>query len=159
MAEKELTKIRVQSLCDTYNNWTTANPILKKGEIAIVEVPAETGAATTEPTYLLKIGDGVKHFNALGWASGLAADVYPWAKAANAPVSSVNGKTGAIKLTANEIGALSTSGGTLTGEIKGSSASGNTYSGFSMDDSGVRFSFVDDADHSTITLSLSEGVV
>lgn len=85
MAEKELTKIRVQSLCDTYNNWTTANPVLKKGEIAVVEVPAETGAATTEPTYLLKIGDGVKHFNALGWASGLAADVYPWAKTATKP--------------------------------------------------------------------------
>ena len=52
MAEKELTKIRVQSLCETYNNWTTANPILKKGEIAGVEVPTETGAATTESTYL-----------------------------------------------------------------------------------------------------------
>ena len=141
MAEKELTKIRVQSLCDTYNNWTTANPVLKKGEIAIVEVPAETGAATTEPTYLLKIGDGIKHFNALGWTSGLAADVYPWAKAVNAPVASVNGKTGTIKLTANDIGALSTSGGTLTGEIKGSSASGNTYSSFSMDDNGIDLFF------------------
>ena len=85
MAEKELTKIRVQSLCDTYNNWTTANPILKKGEIAVVEVPTETEDATTESTYLLKIGDGIKHFNALGWASGLAADVYPWAKAATKP--------------------------------------------------------------------------
>lgn len=117
MGEKELTKIRVQSLCDTFDNWTTANPVLKKGEIAIVEVPAETGAATTEPTYLLKIGDGIKKFNALGWASALAADVYPWAKASSAPVTSVNDKTGTIQLTAEDINALSTEGGTLTGAL------------------------------------------
>lgn len=145
MAEKELTKIRVQSLCDTYNNWTTANPMLKKGEIAIVEVPAETGAATTEPTYLLKIGDGVKNFNALGWASGLAADVYPWAKAINAPVASVNGKRGTVQLTASDVNALSASGGILTGTIEGSSASGNTNSTLSMNDDGVYLSFNNDS--------------
>lgn len=94
MAEKEFNKVRVQSLYDTYSNWTTKNPILKKGEIAIVEVPAETGAATTEPTLLVKVGNGTSRFNALGWTSALAADVYSWAKSATKPA-----------YTASEVGA------------------------------------------------------
>src|SRR5699024_10994231 len=77
---------RIKLKYDTYANWTSANPILLKGELAIVEVPAESGTGLNEPAYLLKVGDGVKNFAALDWISGKAADVYAWAKTASKPV-------------------------------------------------------------------------
>lgn len=77
---------RIKLKYDTYANWTSANPILLKGELAVVEVPAESGTGLNEPAYLLKVGDGVKNFAALDWISGKAADVYAWAKAASKPV-------------------------------------------------------------------------
>lgn len=55
------------------------------GEIAIVVVPAKAGAVAQEPAILFKVGDGVKLFKELGWASGIAADVYDWAKASTKP--------------------------------------------------------------------------
>lgn len=76
---------RIQLKYDTYTNWDTNNPTLLKGELAIVEVPIETGVAQNEPTYLLKVGDGVSDFKTLKWVSGTAADVYSWAKAAQKP--------------------------------------------------------------------------
>ena len=76
---------RIQLKYDTYTNWDTNNPVLLKGELAIVEVPASTGVAQNEPTYLLKVGDGVKNFKTLEWISGTAADVYAWAKASTKP--------------------------------------------------------------------------
>lgn len=76
---------RIQLKYDTYTNWDTNNPTLLKGEMAIVEVPDSTGVAQNEPTYLLKVGDGVSDFKTLKWVSGTAADVYSWAKAAQKP--------------------------------------------------------------------------
>ena len=76
---------RIKLKFDTYNNWHTNNPVLLKGEMAIVEVPASTGQVPNEPAYLLKVGDGVKNFDDLTWISGTAADVYAWAKAATKP--------------------------------------------------------------------------
>lgn len=76
---------RISLKFDNYNNWHTNNPVLLKGEMAIVEVPASTGQVPNEPAYLLKVGDGTKHFDDLSWISGTAADVYSWAKAATKP--------------------------------------------------------------------------
>ena len=76
---------RIRLKIDTYNNWHTNNPVLLKGEMAIVEVPASTGKVPNEPAYLLKVGDGDKNFDDLTWISGTAADVYAWAKAATKP--------------------------------------------------------------------------
>ena len=76
---------RIKLKFDTYNNWHTNNPVLLKGEMAIVEVPASTGKVPNEPAYLLKVGDGDKNFDDLTWISGTAADVYEWAKAATKP--------------------------------------------------------------------------
>lgn len=76
---------RIQNKIDTFANWQTNNPKLLNGEIAIVVVPAEAGAVAQEPAILFKVGDGVKLFKELGWASGIAADVYDWAKAASKP--------------------------------------------------------------------------
>lgn len=76
---------RIQSKYDLYANWTSKNPKLLSGELAVVVIPSESGIATTEPTILFKVGDGEKNFNDLGWASALAGDVYGWAKAATKP--------------------------------------------------------------------------
>lgn len=76
---------RIQLKYDTYTNWHTNNPVLLAGELAIAEIPAETGAVPNEPAYLLKVGNGTDHFNDLDWISGKAADVYAWAKAATKP--------------------------------------------------------------------------
>lgn len=70
---------------DTYANWTKNNPVLLAGELAFVEVPAETGAVQQEPAILIKAGDGTSSFNALPFVSAKAADIYDWAKAENKP--------------------------------------------------------------------------
>lgn len=70
---------------DLYANWVSNNPVLKSGEVALVEVPAATGAVASEPAILFKVGDGVKPFNDLPWGSALAADVHTWAKSATKP--------------------------------------------------------------------------
>ena len=87
MAElnEKILNTRIQLKYDTYNNWKTYNPVLKKGELAIVEVPAETGAVIQEPNLLLKVGDGEKAFLALDFIAAKAADVHDWAKAAAKP--------------------------------------------------------------------------
>lgn len=76
---------RIQLKYDTYSNWTTNNPVLLSGEIAVVVVPASSGAVPNEPTILFKVGDGSKNFNNLQWVAAPAADVYSWAKASTKP--------------------------------------------------------------------------
>ena len=76
---------RIQLKYDTYANWTTNNPVLLSGEIAVVVVPASAGAVPNEPTVLFKVGDGSAKFNALQWVAAPAADVYSWAKASTKP--------------------------------------------------------------------------
>lgn len=85
---------RLKLKYDTYTNWNTKNPVLLAGELAICVVPADSNQATNEPTVLMKCGDGTSKFNELGWVSGLSADVYGWAKAANKPTYSATEITG-----------------------------------------------------------------
>lgn len=76
---------RIQNKIDTFENWTTNNPVLLAGEVAIVTVPAEAGAVEQEPATLLKVGNGTSQFNDLPWVSGLAANVFDWALQATKP--------------------------------------------------------------------------
>lgn len=85
MANETIFNTRLKLKYDTYANWTTANPKLLEGEIAIVVVPAQAGAVVQEPAVLFKVGDGTSLFNTLSFAGGLAADVHDWAKAASKP--------------------------------------------------------------------------
>lgn len=70
---------------DTYAQWVEKNPVLLKGEIAVVVIPANTGAVQGEPVTLFKVGDGTKKFSQLDFIGAKAADVYDWAKASQKP--------------------------------------------------------------------------
>ena len=86
---------RIALKYDTLANWNASQFILKKGEVAICSLDTgETAEQSTPPAVLLKVGDGTRRFSELPWASGLAADVYGWAKAATKPT-----------YTASEVGA------------------------------------------------------
>ena len=84
---------RIRLKYDTLANWTTNNPVLLSGEVAVVAVPSGNGqlvSSITTPQILFKVGDGVSTFTALPWASGLAADVYSWAKKENLDWTDLN---------------------------------------------------------------------
>lgn len=79
-------KTRIQLKYDSYANWTTHDPVLLKGEIAIAELAATNAQVQNGPNaepqhpILFKVGNGTAKFSALPWASALAADVHAWAK-------------------------------------------------------------------------------
>jgi hypothetical protein len=82
MAEEKILNTRIRLKYDSYANWTEKNPTLLSGEIAIARL---TTVAAVKPEgndeqapVLFKVGPG--EFNSLPWVSGLAADVYSWAK-------------------------------------------------------------------------------
>lgn len=77
---------RIQLKYDTYANWSTNNPVLKAGEMAIATVAAGEQTMTNLPNVVLKVGDGTSHYNDLKFVSALAADVHEWAKANAKPV-------------------------------------------------------------------------
>lgn len=56
---------RIQLKTDTAANWTTNNPVLKEGELAIVS----DGGGQNKP--LIKVGDGVSTYTNLSFASEL----------------------------------------------------------------------------------------
>lgn len=85
MAATKTLNTRIQLKYDTFQNWSTNNPTLLAGEIAVVEVPTAQGSVSQVPAVLIKVGNGTQAFNDLAWGSALAADVYPWAKASTKP--------------------------------------------------------------------------
>lgn len=107
MATEHTLQTRILLKYDTYANWTTNNPVLKQGEMAIATIPA--GATTTPvmtnlPNIVLKVGDGTSHYNDLKFISALAADVHSWAKQAEKPTygySEITGLEDYIKDVAN----------------------------------------------------------
>ena len=88
---------RIQLKYDTYANWSTNNPVLKAGEMAIATVAAKEQAMTNLPNIVLKVGDGTSHYNDLKFVSALAADVHGWAKAETKPVYDASEITGLQK--------------------------------------------------------------
>lgn len=88
---------------DTYAQWVEKDPVLLKGEIGVVVIPADTGAVQGEPVTLFKVGDGTKKFSQLDFIGAKAADVYSWAKAATKPTYSANEITGLSDYISREI--------------------------------------------------------
>lgn len=84
---------RIALKYDLLSAWNTSDLVLKKGEIAIAEIPSQNNivndsAHTPEnspPAIAMKVGDGVKTFKQLPWVQAVAGDVYAWAKKTNAP--------------------------------------------------------------------------
>lgn len=71
---------RISLRYDTYENWSTASGkalVLNKGEVGICAVTMD---GADQPTVMFKVGNGISNFDSLPWTSGLAADVYSWAK-------------------------------------------------------------------------------
>ena len=100
---KEL-KTRIALKYLPYETWSVESfksekPL--KGEVWFCDIPSNNTEATTAPTVLFKVGDGVNNFGALKWASALAADVYEWAKRSGVKVEgSGNAVTNAVVKTA-----------------------------------------------------------
>lgn len=78
-------KTRISLKYDTLEAWGKSTLVLNKGEVAIATIPAADASKKQLPPVMFKVGDGAHTFSELDWASGLAADVYGWAKAANRP--------------------------------------------------------------------------
>lgn len=76
---------RISLKYDAHSVWIQQDPVLLKGEIAIDVVPVNTGAVQQEPAVLIKVGDGVKKFSELTYASAISANVYDWALQAEKP--------------------------------------------------------------------------
>lgn len=94
---------RISLKYDTYANWVANDPKLLKGEVAVVVVPAETGAVAKEPSVLFKVGDGSSNFSQLQFSAGIAAGVYDWAKAAQKPTYAASEITGLSDYISGEI--------------------------------------------------------
>lgn len=92
MAQTKTLNARLALKYDLLSNWIAESNqfILKRGEIAIAEIPAVDPANKQNPPVMFKVGDGEKTFNQLDWASALAADVYSWAKAAGLSVDAAS---------------------------------------------------------------------
>lgn len=95
MAEHKTLNTRIQLKYDTWANWTSKDPLLLKGEIAVCYIPAEqeSGAAGSlhEPAIMIKAGDGEKTYTKLPFIQGVAADVPDWAKKSSLTIDSVEG--------------------------------------------------------------------
>lgn len=99
MAEMKQLNTRVQLKYDSYTSWTTNNPTLLPGEIAIAKLVDDVTIPVDQQKnapVLFKVGPGA--FNSLPWASALAADVYAWAKKENPDWSDFSDEIPGIKL-------------------------------------------------------------
>lgn len=92
MADKTL-KTRIVSKHASYTAWADSTLVLLAGEIALASIettkPDGQGGQITVPTYLMKVGDGVKTFKELNWLAAPASDVYAWAKKASLELADI----------------------------------------------------------------------
>lgn len=101
--ENKRLNTRILLKYDTYENWSTNNPNLLKGEMAIAVIDVsdntQTHSGQTVPQLLVKVGNGLEgdagKYNSLPFVSSLAADVHSWAKAASKPTYAINEINGA----------------------------------------------------------------
>lgn len=101
--ENKRLNTRILLKYDSYENWTTNNPNLLKGEMAIAVIDVsdntQTHSGQTVPQLLVKVGNGLEgdagKYNSLPFISGLAADVHSWAKAASKPSYAIHEISGA----------------------------------------------------------------
>ena len=81
MATEKILNTRIQLKYDSLSNWSTNNPELKIGEMAVAYLAnSHTSTTPNNGTHAVMFKVGPGNFNSLPWASALAADVYGWAK-------------------------------------------------------------------------------
>lgn len=100
MAIEKILNTRIRLKYDLYSNWSTNNPKLLEGEVALAYIPTgensgvtvgETSVnGTTPPQVLIKVGDGVHNYNDLEYVSAKAADVLAACKSENALKTFIN---------------------------------------------------------------------
>lgn len=78
---------RLKLKYDTYANWMANDPVLMRGEVAFVEVPAKDtdNGIQQAPVIMQKVGNGTSKFSELEFTGGYAVNVYDWALAASKP--------------------------------------------------------------------------
>lgn len=79
--------VRIQLRTDTLEEWMKiwSEFVPLTGEVCVFQVPVEDGTGNVRNEITTKIGDGVTSLEQLPWHSGLASDVYDWAKQPNPP--------------------------------------------------------------------------
>lgn len=87
-------KTTIKLRYDTHVNWTTNDPTLEAGEVAIATLEAADSDITQVPSVLIKVGDGENTYSSLPFISAKAGDVYSWAKAATKPTYAATEITG-----------------------------------------------------------------
>ena len=75
---------RIKNKIDTLENWQSNNPILLKGEFAITITTISMNDAPAK-AFLVKVGDGEKHYNDLPFVQAISSDIYEWAKQPTKP--------------------------------------------------------------------------
>lgn len=79
---------RIRLKYDLFDNWSTKNPVLLEGEVAIAVPGTTVGSVESKASCLMKVGNGTSHFNDLPWLNAVAADVHAWAKKSEADFKS-----------------------------------------------------------------------
>ena len=100
---KTFNNVRLQLKYDSYSAWSTANPVLLAGEIAVTTVPTKGDGVEQVPAVLMKVGDGTSTYNQLKFVSGLAANVHDWALATDKPEYTADEITGLADFISGEI--------------------------------------------------------
>lgn len=118
MATKTLnTKIALRY--DSYENWTTNDPVLLKGELALAAVTVkQDGAVEHVPSVLIKCGDGTHKYSELDYVFAKAADVVAAAKSEAALTTFVNNVIASAGIATDEaLKTLTTRVGTAENDI------------------------------------------
>lgn len=90
MAEKTF-NTRILLKYDSHENWTTNDPVLKKGEVALTTVSVKQDGVVNEvPSVLIKVGDGTHKYSELDFTYAKAADVVAAAKSESALTTFIN---------------------------------------------------------------------
>ena len=84
---------RIKNKIDTLENWQSNNPILLKGKFAITITTISMNNAPIK-AFLVKVGDGEKHYNDLPFMQAISSDVYDWAKQPTKPIYTADEITG-----------------------------------------------------------------
>lgn len=172
MATEKILNTRIQLKYDSLQNWTTANTLLKAGEVAVAYLPpkgtGEAPAAVSEAV-LMKVGPG--NFNDLPFVSALAADVYAWAKEASLTINkegtgnvvsgiewdaTANGGKGGIKFTTASV-ATSEGLATLQAEVDAVEKDIADNRAAWVKDDNTTYTFAKSTDGKGITITPSEG--